>query len=1094
MSSTVGEEFYFHHNWHFLLADCFPLQDGLEKWKDEQDNYFYQNDYQESNWKKVVLPHTYNDVDLFHDRIKDSGSGQKRTFAFYRNWLTIPKEKKGQKVLLEFEGLRQTCYLYVNGALAGYYEAGISPFGFDITSFIKEDEPNLIAIATDNTSTRDIDFCIAETPNKEDIQPGSYLLPQDKEIPINKNKGVGYFWNANDFNPSIGGITRPLKIHFKPKVHLTLPLYSNLETKGVYVYGKDFNFEKNSTKIVVEAEIRNETKEDKDISLEITVSNLSGEEVFKFSSDEKNASSSGTVNSKKSIVPDDAYRWSKELKQYISIENENAVEPTQTKSLNITKLTAESSHTNLRFWSLDDPYLYKIEVNLLVNGKLTDKTILETGFRHVHYDKDRGGLLINNIPVWLRGYAQRATNEWSSIGIPTQWLRDKDAQLIRESNANHIRFMHVAGSPGDIRSFDRHGIVCTQPAGDKERENFGRQWDQRVEAMRDVIVAFRNHPAILFWEAGNNSISKEHMREMRLLKEELDPNGGRFMGCRTLNTEDTVKESEYVGTMLNRHAAGFISDNGPITETEYLREEAPRRVWDDFTPPDYDYTNKWIGKGGKKRDGFDFHDLTSEDLTLLSAQGYSEYFNDRIHGASEKNLYSACAAMCWTDSAQHGRQGFSENARMSGRVDPGRIKKHSFYDFQVMQSDKPQIRIVGHWNYPPQNDNNYSYEEKQFNGEYWERNGVTNYRDPKSKTIYVVGSYSIAKVDLFVNGKSIGSCEKPKDTFIFTFNNVDITENGEINAVGYDYEGREKAFDKIETASDPAKISLHLYTSPDGFKANGEDIAYIDIEIVDEEGRICPLSSERIDFTFDGPIDFLGGYNSGRFDGFNKNDSVIHKNHVFAECGINRVFLRSRTTSGKITLKAKVEGLPETYIEFESKESDVSILNAEKLSSIYFDYADTAPLSKREFTPIPQLDDIKYEAEENSYCKILINGQEPDTRGVRSINENGRVWGAVTCILERLQSTMNNTFVYEWNEKEGKLGIHLPDQYIEVEAGRTHLLVDNKESLMDGEPYVTNEGILVMEVTAVISFFEDLSVQYDDKVNVLRIETKTQSQ
>ena len=44
------------------------------------------------------------------------------------------------------------------------------------------------------------------------------------------------------------------------------------------------------------------------------------------------------------------------------------------------------------------------------------------------------------------------------------------------------------GSPADVRAFDRHGIVCTQPAGDKEKENFGRQWDQRVELMRDVTI------------------------------------------------------------------------------------------------------------------------------------------------------------------------------------------------------------------------------------------------------------------------------------------------------------------------------------------------------------------------------------------------------------------------------------------------------------------------------------------------------------------------------------------------------------------------------------------------------------------------------
>lgn len=219
----------------------------------------------------------------------------------------------------------------------------------------------------------------------------------------------------------------------------------------------------------------------------------------------------------------------------------------------VTVLHAGADTLPLRFWSIDDPYLYTVEAELFVNGEKTDAQQLTTGFRAVSYDKDRG-LRINGTVQWLRGYAQRAANEWAAIGIAPEWLHDEDAALIRESNANHIRFMHVAGSPADVRAFDRRGIVCTQPAGDKEKESFGRQWDQRVELMRDVIIAFRNHPSILFWEAGNNSISREHMREMRLLKQRLDPHGGRFMGCRTLNTEEVVNESEYVGTMLNRHA------------------------------------------------------------------------------------------------------------------------------------------------------------------------------------------------------------------------------------------------------------------------------------------------------------------------------------------------------------------------------------------------------------------------------------------------------------------------------------------------------------------------------------------------------------
>lgn len=616
-------KYNFNYCWHFLLADAFPMKAAMEKWRDEKGRFFYEREYEETGWQEVTLPHTFNDGDLFVARIQDAGSGQKRTCAFYRKLFSLPKEQEGSKVLLEFEGIRQTCYLYVNGRMAGYYEAGVAPFGFDITSFVKFGEENLIAVATDNTATRNIGCCIAETPNKPGVEPGSYLFPQDDEVASDR-QGVGFFWNCNDFNPSVGGITRPVYLHVKPKAYLTLPLYSNLQTKGVYVYGSDFCMEKGTARIHVEAEVRNESGSAVKAGLRVSVETPDGSCVHTFSSEEALLEAAGEVAVPLSITPADAYR--EELlpdgsSRYVPGKEEE-VAPTVTKSVSVQVLKVISGELPLRFWNIEDPYLYRIRTELVVDGEAVDTELTETGFREVTYDKDRG-VVINGRSVWLTGYAQRASNEWAAIGIAPEWLKDQDAVWIRESNSNHIRWMHVAASPADIRSFDRHGVVCTQPAGDKEKESFDRQWDQRVELMRDILIAFRNHPSILFWEAGNNSISREHMQEMTRLKQELDPHGGRFMGCRTINTEEVVAESEYVGTMLNRHAARFLAEHGPITETEYSREEASRRIWDDFTPPDFDYRNCYIGKGGKKQVGRDYWDLTMEDMILAEAAGHA---------------------------------------------------------------------------------------------------------------------------------------------------------------------------------------------------------------------------------------------------------------------------------------------------------------------------------------------------------------------------------------------------------------------------------------------------------------------------------------
>ncbi|MDF2935327.1 MAG: hypothetical protein K0Q90_700 [Paenibacillaceae bacterium] len=1087
---TQSQVYNFNYEWKFKLADAFPLADALAAWKDEAGRYFYEKEYNEQSWETVGLPHTYNDKDLFVDRIKDAGSGQKRTFSFYRKWFRLPATHSGKKVLIEFEGIRQTCYLYINGKMAGYYEAGVAPFAFDLTPYMDYDGDNLVAIATDSTSTRDLDYLVAETPNHPEAVPGAFIdsLTGLESIPESA-RSVRYFWNCNDFNPSVGGLTKNIRLHVKPKLYITLPVYSNLQTKGVYIYGTDYDIQQQKAIIHSHAEIRNETGFGKSVMLESIIYDHKGNETGRFASDIALIPAAQLPAAPPlTITPEDAYQ--KVGERYLPL-SEDKVAPTAVESVQVTVVKHAAPVSGLRFWSPDDPYLYTVHTRLILDGEVLDTIKTVTGFRKVSYDGDHG-LMINDTQVWLTGYAQRSSNEWAAVGIPTDWLRDVDAKLIRESNANHIRFMHVAASPADIRSCDRYGVVCTQPAGDKEQENFGRQWDQRMEVMRDIIIYFKNNPSILFWEAGNNSINLEHMREMRLLKEKLDPDGGRFMGCRTLNTEEVVREAEYVGTMLNRHAGRFQSVKMPVTETEYLREEAPRRVWDDFSPPDYDYDNLWLGLGGRKQPGGDCYDLTSEELSLYTARGYAEFFNDRIGGASGKNFYAAAAALCWTDSAQHGRQAASENARMSGRVDPVRIKKQSFEAFRTIQSPVPAVKIIGHWNYPREDGHNYRYALKEFDGTYWRKTGEFGFRNPKDKTVYVLGSYSVAKVELYINGKAAGVCDKPVDTFVFPFEHIDITQSGAITAKAYDYQGKQVAVDTIETASAPSRLRLAAFTGDCGLLADGTDIAYVDVEVLDDQGRLCPLAYDRIDFSLEGEGIFLCGYNSGRFNGFGKEDSVIHQSHVYAECGNNRVFIRSTRSTGEIRLTARMQGLPAETIVIQSHSANTAVLAPEQQQCLAPVYTETPPAGGYAFAAIPQADAAKYVAEDKTYCKVLVNGQEPDTRGILSIYNHGSIYSPILYILERIKNNRPQLFDYTYDADKGILTLTSGGTTVTAEKGRTHLLVNGEENLLNGEPYIHKQAFIV-EINAVVSYIKGVVAYYDDKVRVFRIELPAQA-
>ena len=1085
-------QYSFNYGWHFCLADAFPLQNAIDAVRDGEGRFFYERDYRENGWKEVSLPHTYNDADLFVDRIQDAGSGQKRTFSCYRKWFELEKDFdiNENKVFLEIEGIRQTCYLYVNGVLAGYYEAGAFPIGFDITEFLTKDSKQLIAIATDSTSSRNMDVIGAETPNHPDARPGAFVavLNGAAEV-LESQKGVAYQWNCNDFNPTVGGLARNINLHIKPKTYLTLPLYSNLKTKGVYVYGSDFDTKAGQAVIHVEAEVRNESGCEREASLKVELFDGDGVPTAEFMGDVKHLASGSRCSAFRTIIPPHAYR---RTEQGFEPVEEEAAGQVETDSYQVETLTAFATVSDMTFWDIDNPYLYRVRVTLFCDGEPMDVQEVETGFRKVTYQGGEG-LKVNDVKVWLTGYAQRATNEWAALGCAPDWLRDMDAKLIRESNANHIRFMHVAGAPADIRAFDRFGIVCTQPAGDKERETFGRQWKQRVELMRDTIIYFRNHPSILFWEAGNNSINRDHMKEMRLLKEKLDPSGGRFMGCRTINTQEVIEQAEYAGTMLNRHAATFISGQIPITETEYLREEAPRRVWDDYTPPFYDYDNLWLGKGGRKQTGYDYYDLTSEELAIRAASGYQEFFHDRVGGASGRNLYSAAAALCWTDSAQHGRQSYSENGRMSGRGDPVRGKKQNFRVFQVMQSPVPDVAILGHWNYPAENGADgeaYRYALKEFNGTAWVKTGEYARRDPKDKTVYVVGSYGIAAVELYVNGILAGSCREPIHTFIFPIPHVDVTRQGVVSVKAYDYQGKLAAQDMIETAGDPAGLRLRAVTGEAGFWADGVDVAYLDVEVVDARGRICPLWDGKISFAVEGPVEFLGGYNSGRFRGPDRDDSVIHKDYVYAECGINRVFLRSMTQPGRITLTAFMEGSCGRQIrekaELETISSGTGALE-ETMSQRLRGYAKKGGIIREDaFPAILQSDKAKYIAREGVYCKVLVNGQEPNTNGVLSKVEHGSVYGPILYILESMHGRKPEAFSYHYENKI--LTLDSGTYHVEAEAGHTHMLVNGEENLLNGQPFVDGEGNFILEINAFITYIEGVRAGYDEKANLFRIE------
>lgn len=181
-----------------------------------------------------------------------------------------------------------------------------------------------------------------------------------------------------------------------------------------------------------------------------------------------------------------------------------------------------------------------------MDGRKVDEVATRTGFRKTRFGK--GMIWLNDRVIQMKGFAQRTSNEWPGVGMSVPaWLSDYSNGLMVEDNANLVRWMHITPWKQDIESCDRVGLIQAMQAGDAEKDREGRQWEQRTELMRDAIIYNRNNPSILFYECGNESISREHMIEMKAIRDKYDPHGGRAIGSREMLD---IREAEYGGEML----------------------------------------------------------------------------------------------------------------------------------------------------------------------------------------------------------------------------------------------------------------------------------------------------------------------------------------------------------------------------------------------------------------------------------------------------------------------------------------------------------------------------------------------------------------
>ena len=279
----------------------------------------------------------------------------------------------------------------------------------------------------------------------------------------------------------------------------------------------------------------------------------------------------------------------------------------------------------------------------------------------------------------------------------------------------------------------------------------------------------------------------------------------------------------------------------------------------------------------------------SDEFSAELVRRWQEYWQERPGQGTRVN--AGGVKIIFSDSQTHSRG--VENFRTSGIVDPMRIPKDAFYVHQTMWDGwvddlKPHTYICGHWNYDI---------------------GETIPR------IYVVSTSPA--VELHLPDETVLKPTSKSTDFLYTFEKVPYSA-GSLTAIGYDEQHKEQSRYTLETVGEASKLLLRVMQHPTGWKADGADLVLVDVEVVDDAGRRCPIDNREVSFSLEGPAEWLGGVAHGSTKALGDrwtNDNYARSTTLPVQNGINRVMLRSLTEAGAVRLTASAEGLATVSVD-----------------------------------------------------------------------------------------------------------------------------------------------------------------------------------
>ncbi len=557
--------------------------------------------------------------------------------------------------------------------------------------------------------------------------------------------------------------------------------------------------------------------------------------------------------------------------------------------------------TDPALWSPETPYLYEARSEVYVSDRLVDTYVTRFGIRSVEFIPYKG-FYLNGERRKFQGVCNHHDLGPLGAAINESALRHQ-LVLLKDMGCDAIRTAHNMPAPELVRLCDEMGfMMMIEPFDEwdiaKCRNGYHRFFDEWAEKdMVNMLHQWRNNPCVVMWSIGNEvptQCSPDGYRVAEFLQDichREDPD--RLVTC-GMDQVTCVLENGFAAMIdvpgLNyrtfRYHEAFSSlPQGFVLGSETASCVSSRGVY--MLPAEKRFSHL-----------YENHQCSSYDLEACSWSNIPD-----VDFALADDYDWTLGQFVWTgldylgEPAPYDKDSWPNHSSMFGIIDLASIPKDRYYLYRsVWNKEKPTLHVLPHWN--------------------WEGH------EGETVPVFVYTSYPEA--ELFINGVSFGRKRKQpgkpttgaqdeavEDRYRLMWHDA-VYQPGEVRVVAYDDKGNAADTVCVRTAGKPHHIMLE--TMRKELKADGKDLAYVTVTVVDREGNPCPLDDSLLSFEVSGAGSFRAAAN-----GDPTSLELFHIPQMHAFNGKLTVILQSGEQQGDMTLTVRSKKLKKAEISIDVK-------------------------------------------------------------------------------------------------------------------------------------------------------------------------------